>query len=126
VNYRVSILVLLGILIFVYHFGTGIYYGGGWEPSPVFDFLYSSAFICGVVWWLRADAREYQVSSVYCPGVLVGLGWPILIPYHLFKTRGRKGFIPFVAFIGTFLAAYLLAAFLIIGLSLLRGADPLQ
>jgi hypothetical protein len=125
-NYRLSILVLLGILLFVYHLGMGVYYGVGLEPSPVFDFLYSSAFICGIVWWLRADGQKYQVRFVYCLGVLVGIAWPILIPYHLFKTRGRRGFIPLLIFIGIFLAAFLLAGFLAIGLHLLRGENLFQ
>ncbi len=104
-------LVLLGILVFVYHFGMGIYYAGGLEPSPTFEFLYYSAFLCGVVWWLRAEARRYPVKPVYCPGLLVGYGWIIIVPYHLFKTRGLRGSLPILALIGIMLAAYLLALF---------------
>lgn len=102
-------LVLLGILVFVYHFGMGIYYTWGLEPSPTFEFLYFAAFLCGVVWWLKAEARRYPVKPLYCPGLLVGYGWIIIIPYHLFKTRGVKGLIPLLALVGSILAAYLLA-----------------
>jgi polyferredoxin len=102
-------LVLLGILVFVYHFGMGIYSAGGLEPSPAFEFLYRAAFLCCVVWWLRADAPRYAVKLVYCLGLLVGVGWMIIIPYHLFKTRGVRGLIPLSALIGSFLAAHLLA-----------------
>lgn len=102
-------LVLLGILIFVYHFGIGIYYASGIEPSPTFEFLYSVAFLWAVVWWLRAEPRDSAVKLIYCPGVLVGAGWAIIIPYHLFKTRGVRALIPLGALIGSFLAAYILA-----------------
>lgn len=103
--------VLLVILVFVYHLGIGIYFVWGLEPSPTFEFLYSSSFLCGVVWWLRAEAKTSTVKEVYCLGLLVGVGSMVMIPYHLLKTRGVKGFLPLLALIGSFLAAYLLTAF---------------
>ncbi len=103
-------LVLLGILIFVYHFGIGIYYAGGIEPSPTFEFLYSVAFLCALVWWLKAEPRASAVKLFYCLGMLVGAGWAIIIPYHLFKTRGVRALIPLSALLGSFLAAQILAA----------------
>ncbi len=84
-------LVLLAILVFVYHFGIGIYSALGVEPSPTFEFLYTAASLCAVVWWLRAEARRYAVKPVYCPGLLVGVGWIVIVPYLLFKTRGARG-----------------------------------
>ena len=104
-------LVLIGILVFIYQFVIGIYYARGLEPLPSFEFLYQAALLCGVVWWLRADTRRYAVKPVYCLGLLVKVGWIILIPYHLFKTRGLRGLIPLVALIGIFIAAQLLAVF---------------
>jgi hypothetical protein len=101
-------LVLIGILIFVYHVGIGIYSSLGVEPLPAFEFLYTAAFLCGVVWWLRAEAQRYDVKRVYCPGVLVGMGWVIIVPYFLFKTRGVKGLIPLLALTGTLIAAHVL------------------
>ena len=103
-------LVLLGVLVFVYHFGVGIYYARGLEPLPAFEFLYTAGFLCGVVWWLKAEARGSAVNPVYCSGLLVGIGWLIIIPYHLLKTRGVKGLIPLLALMGSFLVAQLLAA----------------
>lgn len=110
-------LVLLAILVFVYHFGIGIYSALGVEPLPTFEFLYTAAFLCGVVWWLKAEARRYSHKPVYCPGLLVGMGWVIIIPYLLFKTRGARGLIPILALMGSFLAAHLLSAFVYMTLS---------
>lgn len=103
-------LVLLGVLVFVYHLGFGIYGALGLEPSPAFEFTYTAAFVCAVVWWLRGEAKSSPVTRVYCQGVLVGVGWIFIIPYHLFKTRGVKGLIPLLALILTFIASNVLAA----------------
>jgi hypothetical protein len=65
--------------------------------------------LCGVVWWLQAEAGKSAVKSVHCPGLLVSLGWLIIIPYHLLKTRGARGLLPLLALTGTFLFAYMLA-----------------
>lgn len=102
-------LVLLGMLVFVYNIGIGIYYARGLEPLPTFQFLYDGAFLCGVVWWLRAETKRSPVVPIYCEGLLVGFGWLFIIPYHLLKTRGIKGLIPLFALIFTFLASQVLA-----------------
>ena len=103
-------LVLLGVLIFVYHLGIGVYYARGLEPLPTFEFLYNAAFFCGVAWWLRAEAKGSPVARTYCEGVVVGMGWIFVIPYHLLKTRGVKGLIPLFALIFTFVASKILVA----------------
>lgn len=105
-----SLLLLLSILVFVYHFGIGLYYVLGLEPSASLEFLYTGAFLCGVVWWLQADTQKSSLKRVYCPGLMVGYGWIVIIPYHLLKTRGLKGLIPLLGLIGSLLAAYLCAA----------------
>lgn len=102
-------LVLLGISVFVYHFGIRIYNAWGLEPPPSFDFLYMAAFLCGSVWWLKAEFQRHSIKPVYCLGLLVNSGWIVIIPYYLFKTRGVRGVIPLPAMIGIMLAAHLLA-----------------
>ncbi len=101
-------LVLLIILIFIYHAGAAIYYVHGLEPLPAFEFLYHAAFLCGVVWLLKAERKRSAVTSIYCPGVLVGIGWMIILPYHLLTTRGVRGLIPVFAVLGSFLIARIL------------------
>ena len=99
-------LVLLSVLIFIYHLGVGIHFALGLERSLPLEFLYTYAFLCGVVWWLKADIRRSGITNVYCPGLLFGYGWIVIIPYHLFKTRGARGLIPILVLIGSFLAAW--------------------
>lgn len=100
-------LILFGVLVFVYHLGHGVCYARGLEPPVAFEFLYTAGFLCGVVWWLRAESSP--VVRNYCDGLLVGMGWIFIIPYHLFKTRGVKGLIPLFALIFTFIASNVLA-----------------
>jgi hypothetical protein len=101
--------VLLCILIFVSNFGTGIYGAIGEEPLPAFAFLGNAAFLCGIVWWLRAEASRHAVKPVYCAGLLIGFGWIFIVPYFLFKTRGARALIPLLALAVVFVSAHLLA-----------------
>jgi len=115
---RKSSLIMLGLLsllIFVYNTGAGIQLVYGSEPSATSQFLYHAAFICGVVWWLKAEGRS-AVQPVYCEGLLVGAGWFIIIPYHLLKTRGAKGLIPLVVLITSFVIAQILTIILYVAL----------
>jgi hypothetical protein len=102
-------LILLGLLVFVYNLGAGIYRVHDLEPLPTVEFLYTAAFICGVVWWLQAETGRSAVQPVYCSGLLVGVGWLFIIPYHLLKTRGARGLIPLFALIGSFVVAQILS-----------------
>ena len=118
-------LVLLGLLVFVYTLGGGLYAANGVEPLPTWDFLYQTAFLSAVVWGLKADARRSAVQSVYCSGLMVSIGWWIIIPYHLLKTRGARGLLPLLALVGCFFAALILATVLQITLYLkLLAFDP--
>ena len=103
-------LVLLIALTFVYHTGQGIYQLLQVDAAPSFEFLYLVALSCGVVWWLRADAKSSGVKALYCEGVLVTVAWIIILPYHLLKTRGVKGLIPLGALIGSLIVSQVVAA----------------
>lgn len=102
-------LILLAILIFIYNFATTFYFMSGTEPSPSVEFLYAAAFPCAAIWWLRSDVHKSAITPMYCHGVLMGAGWFAMIPYHLLKTRGVKGFLPLLLLIGSFLVARIMA-----------------
>ena len=102
-------LVLLGIAIFIYHLGRGVLDALRLDPPPSLEFLYTAIFVCGVVWWLRAEIQSSAATRMYCAGLLAYTAWPIIIPYHLLKTRGLKGLLPLFALIGTFVSARILA-----------------
>ena len=110
-------LVLLILLVIIYHVGSAIYYAEGLEPLPTFEFLYQAAFLTGVVWWLRSLGKRSAVTPIYCQGMLVGLGWLIIIPYHLLKTRGARGLFPLFALLGSFVVSQILASIIYVVLS---------
>lgn len=98
-------LTLLGACIFVYQVDLGILEVYGLEPLPSVEFLYTAIFLCGVVWWLRAEAQSSPVKRLYCTGLFAITAWPIIISYHLLKTRGLRGLFPLLALIGAFFFA---------------------
>jgi len=103
-------LILFAILIFVYNFAAALYAFTGVELSADVQFLYAAAFSCGAIWWLRSDACRSAITPLYCHGVLMGLGWFVIIPYHLLTTRGAKGFLPLLLLAGSFVLAQVAAA----------------
>ena len=113
-------LVLLGLLVFVYNLGSGIYIYNNLQPLPTWDFLYQGAFLSGVVWALKADTRKSAVQSVYCSGLIFSMGWLFAAPYHLLKTRGAVGLIPILALMGCVVAAQILALVFVLLLTLIH------
>jgi len=102
-------LILLAILIFVYNFATALFVMAGSELSAEVRFLYEAAFLCGAIWWLRSDKRRSAITPIYCQGLLVGLGWFVIIPYHLLKTRGAKGLLPLLLLAGSLVSGLIAA-----------------
>jgi hypothetical protein len=103
-------LVLFAILLFVYNFTATLYLLTGVESLPTVDFLYFVGFACGTVWWLRSETRKSAVTNVYCHGLLMNIGWFVIIPYHLLKTRGWKGLVPVFALVASYIGSVMLAA----------------
>ena len=97
-------LILLVATMVVYHAGIIIYIVLGEEPLPAFEFLYTLGFLCGIIWFLKAESGRSEVARAYCPGITIGMAWVFLLPYHLIKSRGVRGLIPLFALAGTWIA----------------------
>ena len=41
--------------------------------------------------WLERDSHEKRAGRVWDMGFFLSIAWPVIIPYHLIKTRGIKG-----------------------------------
>ena len=104
----VFMLVMLALMMVVYHVGIMIYFVLGEEPLPTFEFVYRFGFLCGVVWFLKAEAERSEVARAYCPGVTIGMAWIFLLPYHLIKSRGVRGLLPLFGLIGTYIVLQIL------------------
>src|ERR1041384_670634 len=78
------------------------------EPPPLFLLLRWVGFLWVMGWWLRTDSRKCAVASVYDMGFFLYIAWPVVMPYYLLKTRGTKGLLFILAFIGTLVGGVIL------------------
>ncbi|MGH9946622.1 MAG: hypothetical protein ACRD6X_05420 [Pyrinomonadaceae bacterium] len=86
-----------------------------WDmPLPaVFDILYPIAFLWVVAWWFSEDCNAAGDRWPLDMGMYLYAGWMFILPYYLFKTRGAKGFVGILAFVGVNLAAWVVALILV-------------
>jgi hypothetical protein len=105
----VIMLVLLTVMMTVHQIGIVMYSVLDEEPLPAFEFLYTIGFLCGVIWFLKAEAERSAAARAYCSGVTIGLAWLFLLPYHLLKSRGVRGLIPLFALAGIWFTLQVLA-----------------
>jgi hypothetical protein len=86
-------------LLFVVQFFDSFYASRRLETPWLFDILSRVALIWLIWWWLRDDSRRLGITWVLDLGMFLVIAWIFILPYHLFKTRGLKAFIPILAFI---------------------------
>jgi hypothetical protein len=69
--------------------------------------LWYFVFSILVAVWLKNDMSEAEpaASSNY-PHFVIFLFWPVLLPYHLLRSRGIEGLVLFVGFVATYIAPY--------------------
>lgn len=90
--------VLLYLFVFFGQGAAGFYWASDAGPSPAFSLLYGLGFLWGVGWWLRRDSRRRGVRWILDMGMFLNIAWPLIMPYHLIKTRGAKGLLLILAF----------------------------
>lgn len=61
------------------------------ELSPGIDLFLSFGPLLMVILWLQQDAGRTGVGTVHDWGYFLLLGWPVVIPWYAFRTRGRDG-----------------------------------
>jgi hypothetical protein len=89
------------------------------EPSPWVSLFFSFGPLLAVVLWLQKDAKQTGVGSVLDLGFFLWVAWPIVIPWYVFKTRGRAGWrlvVGLFALIGSAYIGWLTAAYAIYGI----------
>ena len=102
---------IFAILIFVFvaliQVERGICYARHSEmPGPSVLVQYVVLF-CLIAYWLDKDSHEKQVGRVWDMGFFLSVAWPVIIPYHLIKTRGiKRASLIFLFFAITFLAFF--------------------
>lgn len=112
---------LLYSFVVIAQIARGIYLGRQIEPSGAFTPLYWAAFLWIIGWWLRTDSRKRGVASVYDMGFFLCIAWPLVMPYYLVKTRGAKGLLVILGFIGAYVGATIVGIILSVTIAVLRG-----
>ena len=107
--------VVLAVFFLLGNLGGCVYLAAGRTPSSRFILLYSVGVFWAIAAWIIADARRLGVALPFDIGWFAFFAWPLVLPYHVFKTRGLKGFVTLGALLAMFLATYLfgLVAYLI-------------
>ena len=97
--------VLLYIFVVITQFVGGIYLASDAEPPGLFTLLYVVGFLWIIGWWLLSDSRKRGVRWVFDMGLFLYIAWPLILPVYLVKTRGVKGLLVILGFIGVYLGA---------------------
>ncbi|MGO9272555.1 MAG: hypothetical protein ACLQOO_20370 [Terriglobia bacterium] len=99
---------LIYALATVAGFASGAYKAHGIEPSMAFRFLTYVGFLALMSYWVQKDSSRSAVWRVFDLGFFMYLLWPVIVPYYLIKTRGPKGLLPIIGFIGAYFVAGIL------------------
>ncbi|OHE82106.1 MAG: hypothetical protein A2107_14235 [Verrucomicrobia bacterium GWF2_62_7] len=102
-------LAMMWLLIAVWSFIDACSYGREVEVFAFADEASRIAFAILMVTWVYADASLRQRSLCYDYDTFVFVAWPVLVPCYLFQTRGLRGFLTLLYFVGMNLSAWLFA-----------------
>ena len=114
---------LLGAYFLIANVGAALYAAHGLQPSGGFIFLTYVGFGLGVAWWIHADSRRLGIRELIDQGWFVYVGWPVVLPYHLFKTRGSRGALTLLGLVGLYLLTYALSMLVYYGASKSVGSQ---
>lgn len=100
--------ILIFVVVGIREVASGLYFGLGREEPALCPLLLSVTLFWAIGWWLSDDLRGRSEGFFYCRGLVLWIAWPVLLPYYLLKTRGRKALITMAIFVGLSLAATVL------------------
>ena len=83
----------------------------GREFSQRMLFIDQFALAVPVAYWVMRDSARRGVPKPFVSGLLLVWLWPILGTWHVFKTRGSRGFATVGIFIGVYLLSFALPYF---------------
>jgi polyferredoxin len=113
--------VLLYSFVVITELVYGLYLGQQSEAPAAYTLLHWAAQLWIIGWWLRTDSRKRGVVWVYDLGFFLFIAWPLVMPYYLVKTRGAKGLLVILGFIGVYVGATIVGIILSVTFAVLRG-----
>jgi len=88
------LLLLLVILATIYAIGLSVLASHGYTARPESTaFLWEFEFQTLLSIWVRIDRRQRNLSLPFEFEAFVFFGWPVVAPYYLYRTRGKRGLI---------------------------------
>ena len=114
--------IILIVFFLLANVGNCVYAAFGMQPSGGFMLLYYAGAFWAIAAWIIADARRLSVPLPFDMGWLTFFAWPVVLPYHVFRTRGVKGFLTLAGFVGLFLSTYLVGVIVFYMILATRGA----
>ena len=111
-------LLLLSVALGLFY---SLYIWMGTEPPMVADVIASYLMPIGFAAWVQADARLRGCTPCFDFGTFVMFAWPITVPWYLIWTRGWRGLLITLMFLGLLLFPFVLATVVWIQLAINPG-----
>jgi hypothetical protein len=102
-------IVALCALFLIGNIGTAFAQVAGFPLGGGFMTLYAIGSAWAVAWWIVIDCRRHRVEVSIDHGFFALYAWPIMLPLHLWRTRGPRGFLLLAGLLGLYLATWLIA-----------------
>ena len=103
-NFILLIIVLISTAYSYVHVAYGL---KETEIPPSTEALWLLAFALLTAMWIMKEPMQKDKSPVSGLGAIAFIAWPIVLPYHLIKTRGMEGFMQFLGFVWLYFAPFL-------------------
>jgi hypothetical protein len=88
------LLLFLLILTAIYSIGLAVLASHGYRPDQQTTvLLWSLEFPTSLAIWVRLDRRNRNLNLPFEFDAFVFFGWPLFLPYYLYRTRGKMGLI---------------------------------
>lgn len=112
---------LLYSFVVITQFAYGLYLGRQIEAPPAYTLLHWAAQLWIIGWWSRSDSRKRRVAWVYDMGFFLCIAWPLVMSYYLVKTRGGKGLLIILGFIGAYFSAAIAGIIVSVAVGVISG-----
>ena len=86
------LLLLLVLLTAIYAVGLSVLASHGYSARPqATSLLWGFEFQALLAIWVRMDRRRRNLSLPFEFDAFVFFFWPLVVPYYLYRTRGKRG-----------------------------------
>ena len=97
--------VLTFILVAVFGFTNGLYTGLQRETPGALEAVQLVLLFWSIGWWIQKDSRTRGIGWPTDLGFFLWIAWPIVLLYHLFRTRRLKALLVIAGYLAIFLTA---------------------